>query len=208
MAPGPVFIHAAHCDAYEGAGFPDALRGLPLAFEARGSQSRVTALSSDPHAARGSAHREPVRARGERMAAPATCAGGMFHRANRSRVAGQVGKCGYSRPRPTHHKKARVSARAWPEKPPRFPRGPCVTSLPRAMYRSSRSSRQHQRLRRLGRTAIAAGTCRVRLISIRPAWLRRRPQAGRLRVTVTFASCDGASVSRVARRRCTPRRPA
>ncbi len=44
MAPGPVFIHADHCDAYAGEGFPDALRDLPLAFEARSSGSRVTAL--------------------------------------------------------------------------------------------------------------------------------------------------------------------
>lgn len=48
MAPGPVFIHAEHCDAYDGAGFPAALRALPLAFEARGAHSRVPALSSDP----------------------------------------------------------------------------------------------------------------------------------------------------------------
>ena len=48
MAPGPVFIHAEHCAAYDGAGFPPALRALPLAFEARGAHSRVAALSSDP----------------------------------------------------------------------------------------------------------------------------------------------------------------
>jgi Protein of unknown function (DUF1203) len=46
MAPGPVFIHAQHCAAYAAAGFPDALRGLPLAFEARASGSRVTELSA------------------------------------------------------------------------------------------------------------------------------------------------------------------
>jgi hypothetical protein len=45
MAPGPVFIHAEHCDAYEGDGFPDALRDVPLAFEARASGSRVPELS-------------------------------------------------------------------------------------------------------------------------------------------------------------------
>ena len=45
MAPGPVFIHAEHCDAYEGEGFPEALRTLALAFEARASGSRVTELS-------------------------------------------------------------------------------------------------------------------------------------------------------------------
>ncbi len=45
-APGPVFIHADHCEAYAGAGFPDALRDLPLAFEARARESRVTALSA------------------------------------------------------------------------------------------------------------------------------------------------------------------
>jgi hypothetical protein len=46
MAPGPVFIHADHCEAYAGDGFPDALRALPLAFEARAAGSRVTALSA------------------------------------------------------------------------------------------------------------------------------------------------------------------
>jgi hypothetical protein len=45
-APGPVFIHAEHCDAHTGEGFPDSLRGLPLAFEARASGSRVTGLSA------------------------------------------------------------------------------------------------------------------------------------------------------------------
>jgi Protein of unknown function (DUF1203) len=47
MAPGPVFIHAQHCAAWSGTGFPDALRVLPLAFEARATGSRVTALSAD-----------------------------------------------------------------------------------------------------------------------------------------------------------------
>lgn len=47
MAPGPVFIHAEHCVAFDGAGFPATLRALPLAFEARGTHSRVAALSSD-----------------------------------------------------------------------------------------------------------------------------------------------------------------
>jgi hypothetical protein len=46
MAPGPVFIHAEHCEAYAGDGFPHALRALPLAFEARASGSRVSALLS------------------------------------------------------------------------------------------------------------------------------------------------------------------
>jgi hypothetical protein len=46
MAPGPVFIHAEHCDAYAGAGFPDALRSVALAFEARASGSRVCELSA------------------------------------------------------------------------------------------------------------------------------------------------------------------
>jgi hypothetical protein len=45
MAPGPVFIHAEHCTAYDGDRFPDALRSIPLAFEARTSGSRVTELS-------------------------------------------------------------------------------------------------------------------------------------------------------------------
>jgi hypothetical protein len=45
MAPGPVFIHANHCEAYAGDGFPDGLRSLPLAFEARSVESRVAGLS-------------------------------------------------------------------------------------------------------------------------------------------------------------------
>jgi Protein of unknown function (DUF1203) len=45
MAPGPVFIHAAHCDAYVGSGFPEGLRSLPLAFEARAGESRVVGLT-------------------------------------------------------------------------------------------------------------------------------------------------------------------
>lgn len=48
MAPGPVFIHAEHCAAYAGAGFPDALRGLPLAFEGRAARGRVTGISTLP----------------------------------------------------------------------------------------------------------------------------------------------------------------
>ena len=44
MAPGPVFIHAEHCRAFSGAGFPEGLRALPLAFEARAAGSRVTEL--------------------------------------------------------------------------------------------------------------------------------------------------------------------
>jgi hypothetical protein len=46
MAPGPVFIHAAHCQAYDADGFPDTLRGIPLAFEARHAGSRVSELAS------------------------------------------------------------------------------------------------------------------------------------------------------------------
>jgi hypothetical protein len=45
-APGPVFIHAEHCEAWDGEGFPDGLRELPLAFEARASGSRVLELSA------------------------------------------------------------------------------------------------------------------------------------------------------------------
>jgi hypothetical protein len=49
LAPGPVFIHAEHCDEFDGEGFPNELRALPLAYEGRASGSRVTALiaSSD-----------------------------------------------------------------------------------------------------------------------------------------------------------------
>lgn len=48
MAPGPVFIHAAHCEAFAGDGFPPRLRELPLAFEARASGGRVIAVSAQP----------------------------------------------------------------------------------------------------------------------------------------------------------------
>jgi len=47
-APGPVFIHADHCDAYEGEDFPPGLRSLPLAFEARVAGNRVTGFSATP----------------------------------------------------------------------------------------------------------------------------------------------------------------
>jgi hypothetical protein len=40
-APGPVFIPADPCQAPEGDGFPEGLRGLHLAIEARASGSRV-----------------------------------------------------------------------------------------------------------------------------------------------------------------------
>jgi hypothetical protein len=45
MAPGPVFIHANHCEAFAGDGFPEGLRSLPLAFEARAVGSRVAGLT-------------------------------------------------------------------------------------------------------------------------------------------------------------------
>jgi Protein of unknown function (DUF1203) len=40
-APGPVFIHADHCQAPEGDGFPESLHSLDLSLEARASGSRV-----------------------------------------------------------------------------------------------------------------------------------------------------------------------
>ncbi len=46
-APGPVFIHADHCDAFTGDGFPDGLRELPLALEARVRGTRVTAFAAE-----------------------------------------------------------------------------------------------------------------------------------------------------------------
>jgi len=46
LAPGPVFIHAEQCQAYAAPGFPDGLRSLPLAFEARASGSRVIELAT------------------------------------------------------------------------------------------------------------------------------------------------------------------
>src|SRR3954447_9911957 len=45
MAPGPVFIHAEHCVAYAGDGFPEGLRPLRLAFEVRAHGSRVPGLT-------------------------------------------------------------------------------------------------------------------------------------------------------------------
>jgi hypothetical protein len=48
MAPGPVFIHAEHCEAFAGEGFPDGLSELALAFEARATGGRVTAISAHP----------------------------------------------------------------------------------------------------------------------------------------------------------------
>jgi hypothetical protein len=35
-APGPVFIHRAHCERYDGPVLPEALRPLPLALDAYG----------------------------------------------------------------------------------------------------------------------------------------------------------------------------
>jgi uncharacterized protein DUF1203 len=46
-APGPVFIHADHCEAFAGTGFPDGLRVLPLAMEARAAGTRVTGFSEE-----------------------------------------------------------------------------------------------------------------------------------------------------------------
>jgi hypothetical protein len=45
MAPGPIYIHAAHCESYSGLDFPSELRALPLAFEARAAGSRVVELT-------------------------------------------------------------------------------------------------------------------------------------------------------------------
>ncbi len=47
MAPGPVFIHAAPCEAYAGTEFPAGLRGLPLAFEGRASGGIVSGFSAN-----------------------------------------------------------------------------------------------------------------------------------------------------------------
>lgn len=46
-APGPVFIHADHCTAFTGGGFPEGLRDLPLALEARAAGTRVTGFCDD-----------------------------------------------------------------------------------------------------------------------------------------------------------------
>lgn len=47
MAPGPVFIHAERCETWRGEGFPEGLRGLPLALEARAPGGRVLRVDTD-----------------------------------------------------------------------------------------------------------------------------------------------------------------
>ena len=59
MAPGPVFVHADSCRAHAGAGFPEGLRGLPLAIEARAAGSRVVGFCADTQ--------EPVETRIHRL---------------------------------------------------------------------------------------------------------------------------------------------
>ena len=46
-APGPVFIHADHCEAFAGDRFPEGLLGLPLALEARAAGTRVTDFAAE-----------------------------------------------------------------------------------------------------------------------------------------------------------------
>lgn len=45
-APGPVFIHEATCERFEGEGFPAALHSLPIVVEGRTRDGRV--LRADP----------------------------------------------------------------------------------------------------------------------------------------------------------------
>jgi hypothetical protein len=49
-APGPVFIHAAPCRQYRGAGFPPGLRSLPLLIEARARGNRIPSARAVPGA--------------------------------------------------------------------------------------------------------------------------------------------------------------
>jgi hypothetical protein len=42
-SPGPVFIHAHACTSFDGQGFPDSLRWLPLTFEAYGEDRWIVA---------------------------------------------------------------------------------------------------------------------------------------------------------------------
>jgi hypothetical protein len=42
-APGPVFIHRARCERYDGAELPDALRPLPLVVEGYGAGGALLA---------------------------------------------------------------------------------------------------------------------------------------------------------------------
>jgi hypothetical protein len=50
-APGPVFVHAADCDRFEGDGFPDDLRRLPIIVEGRTGDGRVLRADLAPGAA-------------------------------------------------------------------------------------------------------------------------------------------------------------
>jgi hypothetical protein len=43
-----VFVHADHCVAHAGSGFPQALRALPLLFEAHASEGRTTVVAARP----------------------------------------------------------------------------------------------------------------------------------------------------------------
>lgn len=40
-APGPVFVHRARCERYEGFGLPEALRALPLVLEGYGTEGAL-----------------------------------------------------------------------------------------------------------------------------------------------------------------------
>ena len=84
MAPGPVFIHAAHCQAFAADGFPEGLRDLPLAFEARLSGSRVSELSRRADVPAEAQMRVLFEEHAARMAAPAARGSRVFHRAGRS----------------------------------------------------------------------------------------------------------------------------
>jgi hypothetical protein len=47
--PGPVFIHENECGRFEGSGFPEDLKELPILFEAFGEENRLlTRTAMDP----------------------------------------------------------------------------------------------------------------------------------------------------------------
>ena len=87
MAPGPVFIHAEHCQAYAGPGFPDGLRSLPLAFEARASGSRVIELAASRDSSPEAQIERLFESAGAEWIHLRTRRGGLLHRAHRSRVS-------------------------------------------------------------------------------------------------------------------------
>ena len=75
--------HAEHCEAFAGDGFPEGLRALPLAFEARATGSRVLGCQRAPADVRRRRRSRCCSGRRVALVACASCGGRMFHRARR-----------------------------------------------------------------------------------------------------------------------------